>query len=303
MVPIAPISRVLMTTTTRRGSFPVVSTVRRIHTAAAAKEWATEDKRRLLHASYRVNDLASAISGYEKHFGMTLLRKTSEGNATTAFLGFGPESTNFTVAVVADARPVDLGTAFGHFGLFTDDVYAMCDRIKADGGKVTREAGPVKGGTTVIAFAEDSTQYKWELIQRTGVREPLCQVMLRVADLDKSMAFYSQVLGMQKLRQRDNQEYKYTLGFMGYGPEDQNTVIELTYNYGKDTSDCYSKGDGYLAVAVATDDVNKTADAIRAAGYLVTHPPGPLEVVPGMRVKATACEDPDGYKIIFVENS
>ena len=89
------------------------------------------------------------------------------------------------------------------------------------GYQVTREAGPVKGGKTTIAFVKDPTGYSWELIGRdtTTIREPLAQVMLRVTDLDRSIKFYTEVLGMRLLRTRENEQYKYTLAFLGYGDE------------------------------------------------------------------------------------
>lgn len=162
---------------------------------------------------------------------------------------------------------------------------------------MSREAGPVKGGKTVIAFVDDPTGYKFELIQREGeITEPLAQVMLRVGDLDRSIKFYTEVMGMQLIRTRDNPENKYTLAFLGYGPEESNTVFELTYNYGKDS---YSKGDAYAQVAISTNDVYKTGDQVKAAGGNVLRDPGP---VPGIGTKILAITDPDGYKIVFVDN-
>lgn len=87
---------------------------------------------------------------------------------------------------------------------------------------VTREAGPVKGGTTTIAFIQDPSGYLWELIGRDTsepIREPLAQVMLRVGDLERSIKFYTEALGMRLLRTRENEQYKYTLAFLGYGDE------------------------------------------------------------------------------------
>lgn len=151
----------------------------------------------------------------------------------------------------------------------------------------------------MIAFAEDPTGYKWELIERPGdQQEPICQVMLRVSDLERSIAYYRDCLGMKLLRTRDNpgaffatstcscinlphclppQEYKYTLAFMGYGDDEQSQcVFELTYNYGRTD---YTKGDAYAQVAISTNDVYKTAEQIKAAGGTITREPGP---VPGI---------------------
>jgi lactoylglutathione lyase len=142
----------------------------------------------------------------------------------------------------------------------------------------------------VIAFAEDPTGYKWELIERAQTKEPLAQVMLRVGDLQRSIDFYTNVLGMTHLRTRDNPDNKYTLAFMGYGPEEDNTVIELTYNYGKTE---YTKGNAYAQVAISTEDVYKSAEQIKAAGGKITREAGPI---PGLGTKILACVDPDGWK-------
>ena len=94
----------------------------------------------------------------------------------------------------------------------------------------------------MIAFVDDPTGYKWELIERpaidatTGekakeITEPIAQVMLRVTDLEKSIKYYTECLGMQLLRTRENPEYKYTLAFLAYGSEEESTVFELTYNW------------------------------------------------------------------------
>ncbi|CAK9166092.1 unnamed protein product [Ilex paraguariensis] len=164
------------------------------------------------------------------------------------------------------------------------------DLVKAKGGKVTRDPGPVKGGSTVIAFIEDPDGYKFELLEREPTPEPLCQVMLRVGDLDRSINFYKKAFGMELLRKRDNPEYKYTIAMMGYGPEDKNAVLELTYNYGVKE---YDKGNGYAQIAIGTDDVYKAAEIVKRSGGTITREPGPLPVI---NTKITACLDPDGWK-------
>lgn len=131
----------------------------------------------------------------------------------------------------------DLGD-FGHFGLAVNSVVGTVDTIKAAGrgDSVTRPPGPVKGGSRNIAFVKDPTGYSWELIEREGeITEPLAQVMLRVSDLDRSIKFYTEVLGCKLLRTRDNPEYRYTLAFLGYSDEESSCVFELTYNYGDHT--------------------------------------------------------------------
>ncbi|WRX33455.1 Glyoxalase/fosfomycin resistance/dioxygenase domain - like 9 [Theobroma cacao] len=190
----------------------------------------------------------------------------------------------------------DIGNGFGHFGIAVEDVAKTVDLIKAKRGNVTREPGPVKGGYTIIAFIEDPDGYKFELLERGPTPEPLCQVMLRVGDLDRSINFYKKAFGMELLRKKDNPEYKYTIAMMGYGPEDKNAVLELTYNYGVTE---YDKGNGYAQIAIGTDDVYKTAEAIKLCGGKITREPGPL---PGINTKITACLDPDGWKSVFVDN-
>jgi lactoylglutathione lyase len=265
-------------------------------------EWVKEDSRRMLHAVYRVGNMDEYIKYMQNCFGMKLLRYRDipEGKYSNAFLGFGPEDTHFALELTYNygVDAYDIGTGFGHFGVAVNDVYSTVEAVRKVGGKVTREPGPVKGGKTTIAFVEDPTGYKWELIGRDGnIPEPLAQVMLRVSDLDRSIAFYTNVLGMKLLRTRENPEYKYTLAFLGYEDEDKGTVFELTYNW--DQNEGYTKGEGYAQVAISTNDVYKTADQIKAAGGSLTREPGP---VPGIGTKILACTDPDGWKIVFVDN-
>ncbi|KAE8688453.1 Lactoylglutathione lyase [Hibiscus syriacus] len=243
------------------GRVPPVGNAVQASTAAAqetALEWVKKDKRRMLHVVYRVGDLDRTIKFYTECLGMKLLRKRDipEERYTNAFLGYGPEDSHFVIELTYNygVDKYDIGTAFGHFGIAVEDVAKTVELIKAKGGKVTREPGPVKGGSTVIAFVEDPDGYKFELIERWPTPEPLCQVMLRVGDLDRSINFYEKAFGMELLRTRDNPEYKYTIAMMGYGPEDKNAVLELTYNYGVTE---YEKGNGYAQIAIGTDDVYK----------------------------------------------
>ncbi|XP_078177460.1 putative lactoylglutathione lyase, chloroplastic isoform X1 [Carex rostrata] len=265
-----------------------------------ALEWAKKDNRRLLHVVYRVGDLDKTIRFYTECLGMKLLRKRDipEEKYTNAFLGYGPEDTNFVVELTYNygVDKYDIGTGFGHFGIAVEDAAKTVDLIRAKGGKVTREPGPVKGGKTVIAFIEDPDGYKFEILERDPTPEPLCQVMLRVGDLDRSIEFYKKAYGMELLRTRDNPEYKYTVAMMGYGPEDRTAVLELTYNYGVKE---YEKGNAYGQIAIGTDDVYKTAEVIKLCGGKVTREPGPL---PGISTKITSCLDPDGWKTVFVDN-
>lgn len=118
----------------------------------------------------RVGNLQRSIDFYTQVLGMTLLRKTENPTYkyTLAFVGFGgnPEQAEIELTYNWGVESYDLGTAFGHIALGVPNCRAACDRIKAAGGKVTREAGPVQGGTTVIAFVTDPDGYKIELIER-----------------------------------------------------------------------------------------------------------------------------------------
>ncbi|KAM0943779.1 putative lactoylglutathione lyase [Dioscorea sansibarensis] len=268
-------------------------------------EWVQKDKRRFLHAVYRVGDLDRAIKFYTECFGMQLLRKRDvpEEKYSNAFLGFGPEDSHFVVELTYNygVDKYDIGTGFGHFAIASEDVYKLAENIKAKGGKITREPGPVKGGTTVIAFAQDPDGYLFELIQRGPTPEPLCQVMLRVGDLDRSIKFYEKACGMKLLRTIDNPAYKYTLAMMGYADEYETTVLELTYNYGVTE---YTKGNAYAQLATSTEDVYKSAAAVelvtKELGGKITRQPGPI---PGINTKITSFLDPDGWKVVLVDNS
>ena len=126
---------------------------------------------RLLHTMLRVGNLQRAIDFYTQVLGMKLLR-TSENpqyKYSLAFLGFGsnPEHAEIELTYNHGVDSYEMGTAFGHIALGVPDASAACERIRAAGGQVTREAGVVKGGSTVIAFVTDPDGYKIELIQRT----------------------------------------------------------------------------------------------------------------------------------------
>ncbi len=127
---------------------------------------------RLLHTMLRVGNLDASIDFYTRILGMTLLRKNDypDGKFTLAFVGYGPETAHAVIELTYNwgVDHYELGTAFGHIALEVEDAYAACDRIRAAGGKVVREAGPMKHGNTVIAFVEDPDGYKIELIQRKG---------------------------------------------------------------------------------------------------------------------------------------
>jgi len=124
----------------------------------------------------------------------------------------------------------------------------------------------------------------------------LLHTMLRVGDLDRSISFYTDVLGMNLIRKSENAKYKYTLAFVGYGDESQGAVIELTYNWGQA---CYDHGNAFGHIALETDDIYATCDAIKAKGGLVTREPGPVK---GGSTVIAFVKDPDGYSIELITN-
>jgi len=125
---------------------------------------------RILHTMLRVGNLQRSIDFYTQVLGMRLLRTSDnpEYKYSLAFLGYGnnPEHAEIELTYNWGVEQYELGTAYGHIALGVPDAYAACDRIRAAGGNVTRAAGPVAGGTTVIAFVTDPDGYKIELIQR-----------------------------------------------------------------------------------------------------------------------------------------
>ncbi|MEE9710389.1 lactoylglutathione lyase [Aeromonas caviae] len=125
---------------------------------------------RILHTMLRVGDLQRSIDFYTRVLGMTLLRKSenSEYKYTLAFVGYGDEKDEAVIELTYNwgVSEYELGSAYGHIALEADDIYATCEALRAAGAKITREPGPVKGGTTVIAFVEDPDGYKIELIAK-----------------------------------------------------------------------------------------------------------------------------------------
>ena len=127
---------------------------------------------RILHTMLRVGDLEKSIAFYTEVLGMQLLRRKDypDGKFTLAFIGFGPESEQAAIELTWnwETSKYEVGTGFGHMAIEVPDAYAACAEIKKRGGIVTREAGPMKHGTTVIAFVQDPDGYKIELIQGKG---------------------------------------------------------------------------------------------------------------------------------------
>jgi len=119
--------------------------------------------------------------------------------------------------------------------------------------------------------------------------------MLRVGDLQRSIDFYTKVMGMKLLRTTDRPEQKYSLAFVGYGDESEGAVLELTYNYGVDR---YELGNAFGHIAIAVDDARAACERIRAAGGTVTREAGPVK---GGTTVIAFVQDPDGYKIELIE--
>jgi lactoylglutathione lyase len=123
----------------------------------------------------------------------------------------------------------------------------------------------------------------------------LLHTMLRVGNLEESLKFYTEVLGMKLLRQKEYPDGKFTLAFVGYGDESDHTVLELTYNWGVTE---YNLGDAYGHIAIGVDDIYATCDEIKARGGKVSREPGPMKH--GSTVIAFV-QDPDGYKVELIQ--
>ncbi len=126
---------------------------------------------RLLHTMLRVRDLETSLDFYTRLLGMTLLRRTDypEGKFTLAFVGYGGEEDHSVVELTFNwgrEEPYQLGTGFGHLAIGVPDIYGTCQRLAAEGVVISRPPGPMKHGTTVIAFIEDPDGYKIELIEK-----------------------------------------------------------------------------------------------------------------------------------------
>ena len=129
---------------------------------------------RMLHTMLRVGDLERSIKFYTDVLNMKLLRKQDypDGKFTLAFVGYGSENEHTAIELTHnwDTASYDIGNAYGHIALEVDDAYKACERVKKLGGKVVREAGPMKHGTIIIAFIEDPDGYKIEFIQKGSIK-------------------------------------------------------------------------------------------------------------------------------------
>jgi lactoylglutathione lyase len=124
----------------------------------------------------------------------------------------------------------------------------------------------------------------------------ILHTMLRVANLDLSIQFYTDVLGMNLIRKRDNEQYRYTLAFLGYGDESEGAVIELTHNW---DSKEYDLGNGYGHIAIGCTDIYATCDAIKNANGIISREPGPVK---GGSTQIAFIKDPDGYPIELIQD-
>ncbi|XP_008226879.1 PREDICTED: putative lactoylglutathione lyase isoform X2 [Prunus mume] len=254
-------------------------------------EWVKKDSRRFLRANIRVSDLDHTIKFYTEFFGMKVLSRKDfpEEKYSNAVVGFGPQETNFVLGLTSYHNAMDnldVGTAFDHFGITTQDIYNTVEKIRANGGVITREPRPLtEGGTSIFAFVKDPNGYSFELIQRPPTPEPLCQICINVFDIDRSIEFYN----------------KYTIAMLGYGSNfTETTIIELKYNY--NVTQC-TRGNGYAQVAIGTNDVYKSAAAVelvtKELGGKLIRPPGPI---PKTKTKITASLDTDGFQTVLVDN-
>lgn len=125
----------------------------------------------------------------------------------------------------------------------------------------------------------------------------ILHTMLRVGDLQRSIDFYTTVLGMKLLRTSENAEYKYSLAFLGYGSNPDHAELELTYNWGTDS---YDMGTAYGHIAISTADIYATCDHVRAAGGNISREPGPVK---GGSTVIAFITDPDGYKVELIERA
>jgi lactoylglutathione lyase len=123
----------------------------------------------------------------------------------------------------------------------------------------------------------------------------MLHTMLRVGNLDRSLAFYTELLGMKLLRKKDYPGGRFTLAFVGYGDESDHTVVELTHNW---DTDCYEIGAGFGHLALGVEDIYRTCDELRTRGAKITREPGPMK---HGTTEIAFVEDPDGYKIELIQ--
>ncbi|CAM9555752.1 unnamed protein product [Ascophyllum nodosum] len=283
-------------------------------------------KNKMLHVVYRVGDMDRTIKFYQEVFGMELLRyrDVPEDKYSNAFLGYGPESKgeHFSIELTYNygVPSYEIGDGFNCMGLRLPDLEGIASRAKALGGSVVSgpEASPWRYGSRFfevtlgpciipdepvgknveekVLCIKDPDGYSFEVTEAAYRRDPVSKVSLLVMDMEKSIDFYQDALGMTLLRRRSLLPTKTAQAtWMGYGEEEDSTVIELVYQYNREKID---RGTGYGQVAVSTPDVFEAAAAVEKTAYDVARAPGP---VPGIGTKITAVVDPDGFKTVLVD--
>ena len=145
----------------------------------------------------------------------------------------------------------------------------------------------------------DQAQTEWEVVKSTRPR--IRHTMLRVKDLDKSIDFYTRLFGMTLFRRRDNESGKYSVAFVGFGDENGDPAIELTYNWGKD--DDYDKGDAFGHIAIGVPDINGFCAMLEKEGVEIPRPVGPLKGAGPNASNIAFVKDPDGYMIELGERA
>ncbi|XP_022932238.1 lactoylglutathione lyase-like [Cucurbita moschata] len=266
-------------------------------------DWVKKDHRRFLRAVIHVSDLDHSIKVYTRGFGMKLLKRRNfpDRGYKDALVGFGPQNTHFLLELRQrdGLSNVFIGTEFGHFGIATQNVYKSVEQARANGAVVIHE--PEKVNQTIFAFVQDHDGYKFKFIQTPSPLDPLSPIMLRVQNLDLSANFYSKALGMKLFKRQNNSTGEFILATLGYGTNQSKTTLlelEKRNNISRDDG-----RDGYSMLYISTDNVNKTAEAAKVVikelgGNLIMEP----VLVPTINVKMTGFTDPDGWRMIMVDN-
>lgn len=266
-------------------------------------EWVKKDHHRFLRAVIYVSNLDRSVRFYTQSFGMKLLKRRNfpDRQYKDALIGFGPQNTHFLLELRHrhDSNDVFIGTEFGHFGIATQDVYKSVEKARANGALVIHK--PQKVNQTIVAFVQDRDGYKFKLIQRTSLTDPLVQIMLHVQDLNPSLNFYTKALGMKLFERQNNSTGQIVSGTLGYGINQSKTTVlqlEKRKNIPRDDG-----RDGYSMVYIGTDNVNKSAEAAKLVmkelgGNIVIEP----VLLSNINVKLTGFSDPDNWITIMVDN-
>ncbi|CAM9638948.1 unnamed protein product [Sphacelaria rigidula] len=235
-------------------------------------------------------------------------RDVPDDKYSNAFLGYGTESRgqHFSIELTYNygVESYNIGDGFKGMGLRLPDLAGVVEKAKAEGGEIKIILGPSiipdepVGKETVenMAVIKDPNGYTFEVTEDANRRDPVSKVSLLVLDMEKTIDFYQDALGMTLLRRRSLLPRRTAQAtWMGYATEDDSTVVELYYEYAREN---IAKGDGYGQIAISTPDVFKAAAAVEETMYNVTRAPGP---VPGIGTKITAVTDPDGFKTVLVD--